>query len=150
MLGNMLDADHAHGAKQRVSLWVYYHPVSLCAQRSAFASSLRHCNLSLNYRAFIPMADWTANSNEALTLSLGEYVKAFCPVVRTGRIHDLCYVTVRSKPDKESLATEESYENFHPTFTYPVSAFSSLALVLLMIWGSRFTETTRKYMDTRT
>ncbi|KAF9448901.1 histone acetyltransferase type B [Macrolepiota fuliginosa MF-IS2] len=43
------------------------------------------------------MADWTADSNEALTLSL-----------------------VRSKLDKDSLAEGKSYEDFHPTFTYPI------------------------------
>ncbi|KAF4614777.1 hypothetical protein D9613_003276 [Agrocybe pediades] len=43
------------------------------------------------------MTDWTADANEALTLSL-----------------------VRSTKDKEVLAENESYEEFHPTFTYPI------------------------------
>ncbi|KAJ3568423.1 hypothetical protein NP233_g5719 [Leucocoprinus birnbaumii] len=43
------------------------------------------------------MGDWTADSNEALTLSL-----------------------VRSKADQEALGEDESYEEFHPTFTYPI------------------------------
>ncbi|TFK46408.1 histone acetyltransferase type B [Heliocybe sulcata] len=43
------------------------------------------------------MADWTCSSNEALTLSLA-----------------------RSEMDKEVLAEDESYEGFHPTFTYPI------------------------------
>jgi len=43
------------------------------------------------------MTDWTSDANEALTLSL-----------------------VRSQEDKQSLAEGESYENFHPTFTYPI------------------------------
>lgn len=43
------------------------------------------------------MADWTTNSNEALTLSL-----------------------VRSKADQNPLGEGESYEDFHPTFTYPI------------------------------
>ena len=28
--------------------------------------------------------------------------------------------TVRANEDKEVLAENESYDNFHPTFTYPV------------------------------
>ncbi|KZV70737.1 histone acetyltransferase type B catalytic subunit [Peniophora sp. CONT] len=43
------------------------------------------------------MLDWTTDSNEALHLSL-----------------------VRSKKDKEVLGEDESYEDFHPTFTYPI------------------------------
>ncbi|KAI0259913.1 acyl-CoA N-acyltransferase [Gloeopeniophorella convolvens] len=43
------------------------------------------------------MANWTADSNEALHLSL-----------------------VRAREDKEVLGDNESYENFHPTFTYPI------------------------------
>lgn len=43
------------------------------------------------------MADWTCSANEALTLSL-----------------------VRAEKDKEALAEDESYEGFHPVFTYPI------------------------------
>ncbi|KAH7918483.1 histone acetyltransferase type B [Leucogyrophana mollusca] len=43
------------------------------------------------------MTDWTTNSNEALTLSL-----------------------VRAAEDKRVLGANESYEAFHPTFTYPI------------------------------
>ncbi|KAI0293403.1 acyl-CoA N-acyltransferase [Russula brevipes] len=43
------------------------------------------------------MADWAANTNDALHLSL-----------------------VRANKDKEVLSDTESYENFHPTFTYPI------------------------------
>ncbi|RDB23989.1 Histone acetyltransferase type B catalytic subunit [Hypsizygus marmoreus] len=43
------------------------------------------------------MTDWTSDANEALTLSL-----------------------VRAKDDKECLAKDELYEEFHPTFTYPI------------------------------
>ncbi|KAL1681188.1 acyl-CoA N-acyltransferase [Schizophyllum commune] len=43
------------------------------------------------------MADWTTDSNEALTLSL-----------------------VRALEDQQSLAEAESYTNFHPSFTYPI------------------------------
>lgn len=41
--------------------------------------------------------DWTTNSNEALTLSL-----------------------VRAQEDKKVLHDDELYEEFHPTFTYPI------------------------------
>ncbi|KAF5324722.1 hypothetical protein D9611_004325 [Ephemerocybe angulata] len=43
------------------------------------------------------MADWTTDSNEALNLSL-----------------------IRAKEDTESLGEEDSYEGFHPGFTYPI------------------------------
>ncbi|KAJ8522636.1 hypothetical protein ONZ45_g777 [Pleurotus djamor] len=43
------------------------------------------------------MGDWTSNSNDALTLSL-----------------------VRAKEDKLALGEGETYENFHPAFTYPI------------------------------
>lgn len=43
------------------------------------------------------MTDWTSDANEALTLSL-----------------------VRSQEDKEALAENESYIEFHPNFTYPI------------------------------
>ncbi|KAG6332244.1 hypothetical protein ID866_6845 [Astraeus odoratus] len=42
-------------------------------------------------------SDWTANSNEALTLSL-----------------------VRAQEDQKVLHDGESYEGFHPAFTYPI------------------------------
>lgn len=41
--------------------------------------------------------DWTADANEALTLTL-----------------------VRAEEDKQVLGGEETYEEFHPTFTYPI------------------------------
>ncbi|KAF8164021.1 histone acetyltransferase type B catalytic subunit [Pholiota molesta] len=43
------------------------------------------------------MTDWTSDANDSLILSL-----------------------VRSQKDKEALAKEESYEEFNPTFTYPI------------------------------
>ncbi|PPQ67652.1 hypothetical protein CVT25_012680 [Psilocybe cyanescens] len=43
------------------------------------------------------MSDWTTDANDALVLSL-----------------------VRSPKDKEVLAEDETYEEFHPTFTYPI------------------------------
>ncbi|KAI5987564.1 acyl-CoA N-acyltransferase [Pisolithus albus] len=41
--------------------------------------------------------DWTTNSNEALTLSL-----------------------VRAREDRKALQDDQSFEQFHPTFTYPI------------------------------
>ncbi|KAG5651096.1 hypothetical protein H0H81_009872 [Sphagnurus paluster] len=43
------------------------------------------------------MSDWTSKSNEALRISL-----------------------VRASEDRNSLAEQESYESFHPQFTYPI------------------------------
>ncbi|KIM49513.1 hypothetical protein M413DRAFT_15557 [Hebeloma cylindrosporum] len=43
------------------------------------------------------MSDWTSDANESLTLSL-----------------------VRSQEDKDILGEGESYEKFHPSFTYPI------------------------------
>ncbi|KAJ3776136.1 acyl-CoA N-acyltransferase [Lentinula raphanica] len=43
------------------------------------------------------MSDWTTDSNECLSISL-----------------------VRSAEDKESLKEDESYDEFHPAFTYPI------------------------------
>lgn len=34
-------------------------------------------------------------------------------------------LTVRANKDKEALGESESFENFHPTFTYPVCSFRS-------------------------
>jgi histone acetyltransferase 1 len=48
--------------------------------------------------------------------------------------------TVRANEDKEVLADNESYENFHPTFTYPVcvqvhSILFANPLTLVQIYG---------------
>ncbi|ESK94254.1 histone acetyltransferase type b catalytic subunit [Moniliophthora roreri MCA 2997] len=43
------------------------------------------------------MSEWTSDSNESLFLSM-----------------------VRSPEDKKALADDETYENFHPAFTYPI------------------------------
>ncbi|KAI0293401.1 acyl-CoA N-acyltransferase [Russula brevipes] len=60
------------------------------------------------------MADWTVNANDALHLSL-----------------------VRANKDKEVLSDNESYENFHPTFTYPsVYEYSDLVIGLRFASGS--------------
>lgn len=63
------------------------------------------------------MADWTANSNDALHLSLGTI---FCDILAVFSGAHVMRFTVRANKDKEVLSDGESFENFHPTFTYPV------------------------------
>lgn len=64
------------------------------------------------------MTEWTINSNEALTLSLGQ---ANMLTVHTAADRKLPIpLTVRSPADKAVLGEDETYEDFHPTFTYPV------------------------------
>lgn len=41
---------------------------------------------------------------------------------------------VRGKKDKEVLSEDEKYEDFHPTFTYPVRLEAELALGRLTEW----------------
>ncbi len=60
---------------------------------------------------------WTADANEALSLSLGAYL----PPRRLHRRAHRCASPVRAPEDKASLWSREVYEGFHPTFTYPVS-----------------------------
>jgi histone acetyltransferase 1 len=61
--------------------------------------------------------NWTANSNDALHLSLGIIIRDIvCSEPHSSRL------TVRANKDKEALGESESFENFHPTFTYPVCA----------------------------
>lgn len=36
-------------------------------------------------------------------------------------------ITVRAQEDKQALAENESFEKFHPTFTYPVRASPRLS-----------------------
>lgn len=61
------------------------------------------------------MADWTADATEALTLSLGQSTPIIYTILLNGGRG-----VVRSTQDKECLAEDESYENFNPSFTYPV------------------------------
>ena len=63
------------------------------------------------------MADWTANSNDALHLSLGTIFRGILVVFSGAHV---MRSTVRANKDKEVLSDGESFENFHPTFTYPV------------------------------
>jgi hypothetical protein len=65
--------------------------------------------------------NWTANSNDALHLSLGTFFRV--TLVFLGAY--ITRFTVRANKDKEALSESESFENFHPTFTYPVCSFQS-------------------------
>ena len=59
--------------------------------------------------------EWTADSNTALSLSLGNCHSGVDTAERAERVP-----TVRAYEDEESLAETESHESFSPTFTYPV------------------------------
>lgn len=66
---------------------------------------------------FTDADSWTINSNEALHISLGKAIlstRACRPCIPTS-------LSVRAEEDKELLADDENFEDFHPTFTYPVS-----------------------------
>ena len=53
----------------------------------------------------------------------------------------MCFrCAVRATTDKEALGDNESYENFHPTFTYPVCMsplkfLTTFSLTLFQIYG---------------
>lgn len=64
------------------------------------------------------MSDWTVSANDAVTLSLGASHPT--PHVRTTTDVGI----VRAAEDKEVLSPNESYEGFHPPFTYPVKPIS--------------------------
>ena len=73
------------------------------------------------------MSDWTSDANEALTLSLGMYLRHICQNTLAYECPNFSSI-VRSQEDKEALAEDESYGEFHPNFTYPVrSALLSYA-----------------------
>lgn len=63
--------------------------------------------------------DWTADANEALTLSLGRPLCTNLSITNPLR-------AVRADEDKQVLGDEETYEEFHPTFTYPVCFYLML------------------------
>lgn len=82
------------------------------------------------------------------TLSLIRYVHQVIKLFHPSRSNS---TIVRSKDDKAVLEEDESYENFHPTFTYPVGPFfRSLPVTAADASRSRSTEKTRNSMDTRT
>jgi hypothetical protein len=79
--------------------------------------------------------EWTADSNAALSLSLGNFHFGADVVERAERVP-----TVRAYEDKESLAESESHESFSPTFTYPVRSIGLRPTVIaayptLQIYG---------------
>lgn len=63
-------------------------------------------------------------------------------------ITDSGWTPVRSKADQNPLGEGESYEDFHPTFTYPVCAPCLLSQYVDEL-DLRFMETMRKSMATR-
>jgi histone acetyltransferase 1 len=63
--------------------------------------------------------DWTADANEALTLTLGGSLRTNLRITNALR-------AVRAEEDKQVLGGEETYEEFHPTFTYPVCFYFML------------------------
>jgi hypothetical protein len=64
----------------------------------------------------------------------------------------LTLCTVRAEEDKQVLGEEETYEEFHPSFTYPVRLYCMPVphLPLIYVMLSRFTEKTKRFMATRT
>jgi hypothetical protein len=89
--------------------------------------------------------NWTANSNDALHLSLGIF---FRDSVFFGAY--ITRFTVRANKDKEVLGESESFENFHPRFTYPVCSFQSFLIDQLTLWGFRYMARMRIYTGTPT
>ena len=91
------------------------------------------------------MADWTTDSNEALNLSLGK-------LGTVGWIYALeTYPdAVRAPEDQQSLAEAESYTNFHPSFTYPVSTRMGLLECMLIELSERYMARTRRYTAIKT
>jgi hypothetical protein len=92
------------------------------------------------------MANWTANSSDALHLSLGILL---CKSGLFTSSPGFCIV--RANKDKEVLGDNESYETFHPTFTYPVHKLFSFEFASSsLIFRFRYMVKMRKYMGTRT
>jgi hypothetical protein len=58
--------------------------------------------------------------------------------------------TVRANKDKEALAEGESFENFHPTFTYPVCGKILRQSLFLLTLCFRYMAKMRIYMGTPT
>ena len=82
------------------------------------------------------MADWTSDSNDSLLFSLG-----MCRSLKWSATTSVLLVhayahfwtPVRSQKDKEALAEDEAYEEFNPSFTYPVWHCISWFLCLLKL-----------------
>lgn len=56
---------------------------------------------------------------------------------------------VRAPEDQQSLAETESYTDFHPSFTYPVSPYDALAYVMLTL-RRRYMAKTRRFTAIKT
>jgi hypothetical protein len=89
--------------------------------------------------------DWTADANEALTLSLGGLLCNNSSITNAFR-------AVRAEEDKQVLGGEERYEEFHPTFTYPVCFYFYLIThsPVIPCHLSRYTERTKRFMAIKT
>jgi hypothetical protein len=92
-------------------------------------------------------SNWTANSNDALHLSLGTF---FRDLGLPWRLDYIVRFTVRANKDKEALRESESFENFHPSFTYPVCSFQSFLADRPTFCGFRYMARMRIYMGTPT
>lgn len=91
------------------------------------------------------MAEWAADSNESLKLSLGEYSPQFARSHSTLIPPFFPLYPVRAPEDKEVLSEHEDYEEFYPNFTYPVSNSINVDKLCSFI-TFRSLEKTRKYM----
>lgn len=89
------------------------------------------------------MADWTSDANEALVLSLGRHSH---PVWYNGT--QFPDYLVRSKTDADALTKSEKYDEFNPTFTYPVSVLRiHLVPNLSFFYSGRYMVKKRRFMD---
>lgn len=71
-----------------------------------------------------------------------------CVSARLSKFHRrLTFSPVRSQEDKKALAGEESFERFHPPFTYPVCLQSYYNCPSQTLF--RFTEKMKKYTGTQ-
>lgn len=93
---------------------------------------------------------WTANSNQALHLSLGT-LRCLNAIVRACAHPIASCGLVRAKEDTDVLGDDESHEDFHPTFTYPVRVMciTSPLLYLIPVLSRRYSGRTRRYMVIR-
>lgn len=89
---------------------------------------------------------WTADANEALSLSLG---LSSLPTSRPCRAH-ACGHAVRAPEDKASLWSREVYEGFHPTYTYPVRLSLPFSMFASKCATSRYLAKRRRYTATKT
>ena len=108
--------------------------------------------------------EWTVDANETIRLSLGAYlpsplyINASPSLTDTRPTHQpiLCsrHSAVRAADDKAGLTSNECYEGFHPTFTYPVRPIRAdvcgCAACVLTAVLDRYTAKTRSCTAIRT